>query len=411
MIGFHLQKPVDGWLDACIRLPAGTPNKFVDNVQALAEIKSIRHDLRTILRHHYDDRQLFGGDYEHRKEVAREFFKTFIDGTFDNYANKINFVEEWNEYNAESHTPEEIYDRVLHATACADVWYNEYRNQSKYAHIQLILSNCAVGNDIPVGIAKAAADYAAVLGYHPYIHYVTQSGDQDWIDECIELGLDPSTFVYPMIDPLDWKYHSGRWVGMDRNFKAKGYTVRWIFTEGGNYISATGGWRDPNVCNGNVECYVNSQRYWLDKTVAWNKENNNRALGVTLFNSGDNDGVWKQFENTAHEMHAFADMLENYQPPVIDPPDPPPGDDWQQVIWDESLEQQTIQLNPDAALQGAILNDGFIAVSSEWWQEIEMVTRACQVGEHLKTGERRVYYAVVPNWNEVEHFTDPKASG
>ena len=84
--------------------------------------------------------------------------------------------------------------------------------------------------------------------------------------------------------------------------------------------------------------------------------------------------------------------------------------DWQQEMWDESIRLQTVSLNKDAALQVAWLADGFQQVESEFWfTPADGIQRAGQAAEHPGTGERRVYYAVVPDWNKIQWFGDPAA--
>lgn len=388
MIGFHLQRPINGWLDAVAKLPPSTPIKFIDNVQALAEIKAHRGDLFTVLRHFYDNRQIFGGDYEHRKNVAREFFATFIDGTFDNYAHAVDAIEDWNEYLANSQNTTERNERILHAKAMADVWKNEYRNQQKYAHIRLILANAAIGNDIPVEFAQIAQQYDCILGYHAYIHYVDTK----------------------QLDTLDWRYHSGRWVTMDTQYKAAGYyNTKWIFTEGGPYAGVYEGWRHAAVCAGDTVCYMDALMYWLDNATAWNKANGGRAIGITLYNSGDANGQWKYFENDAGIMNMVANLQDGFEPI---PPDPPSAD-WKQQAWDESVKRQIesgISLNPKAAIQGKILQDGLTPVLGEfWYQTSDGVQRAYMPAESVDgLTPRRLYFAVVGDWNNVGWFNDPK---
>ena len=82
MLGFHLQTTVPDWLAGIKRLPAGSWVKAVDGVQLLAEAKTVNPAINTVLRHWYDDRQIFTGSYEELKQRAGTFFSTFVDGTF-----------------------------------------------------------------------------------------------------------------------------------------------------------------------------------------------------------------------------------------------------------------------------------------------------------------------------------------
>jgi murein DD-endopeptidase MepM/ murein hydrolase activator NlpD len=85
----------------------------------------------------------------------------------------------------------------------------------------------------------------------------------------------------------------------------------------------------------------------------------------------------------------------------------------EQVLWDESVEKQKtsgVSLNPDAALQQAIAAAGFNVVASEGrvWYDGEQY--AFQPGENLITGERRVYYARVPDWLTISYVSDQSKS-
>lgn len=316
---FHFQNPVNDWPRAVAVLPAGYWIKAIDNVQLLNEAKGINPGIKTVLRHHYDTGQQFDGGIEGNKVRARQFFATFIDGTFDNYAHNIDAIEGFNEYLANSQNATEIQQRVDWVTAAADVWKNEYRNQQKYAHIKLVIANTAIGNDIPVAFAKVAVQYDCIVGYHPYVPTKDKS-----------------------ILPGEWPNYAGRWTEMDKRFVAAGYKVQWLFTEGGpvryyenkgngftNGLDPQGGWRMSGCCNADVNAYLAVIKYWLDQKTAWNKANGNRALGEVLFTSGGGS-LWEWFETKQPEMDTIANLAKNYvptePPPPIDPPPPSPGD-------------------------------------------------------------------------------------
>ena len=85
---------------------------------------------------------------------AREFFASFVDDTFRGLAQHVDAVQEWNEYFANSQSTAEKAEWIAWAQACVDVWRDEYRTQSDYAHIDLILAETSIGNDIPHELAK-----------------------------------------------------------------------------------------------------------------------------------------------------------------------------------------------------------------------------------------------------------------
>ena len=108
MIGYHMQGPANGWLDAVGVLPAGTPIKAVDRADLLRDAKNVNSGVVTILRHWYDHGQTFDGSpYAVLLDRARTFFASFVDGTFaSQYAAYVDVIETWNETLAESQTPE-----------------------------------------------------------------------------------------------------------------------------------------------------------------------------------------------------------------------------------------------------------------------------------------------------------------
>ena len=301
---YHFQNPVNDWPRAVAILPAGYWIKAVDNVQLLNEAKGVNPGIKTVLRHHYDTGQIFGGSLEENKVRARQFFSTFIDGTFDQYAHSVDAIEGFNEYYANSQNAQEKTDRLNWIIAANEVWTNEYRNQAKYAHIRLCSCNTAIGNDIPIDAARVVFEHDGLLGYHPYV--AVDSGTNN-------------------INPNDWTSYSGRWTQMDAQYKAAGIFVNWLFTEGGPIerradggLDPQNGWKHPNVYGGNVDLYVANVQYFLSKTSNWNKTNNNRASNVTLFTSGGWD-TWQWFETKQPEMDAIANMAKNYVPEEPEP--------------------------------------------------------------------------------------------
>lgn len=393
MIGFHFTRPVRDWPRAVAALPAGAWVKAVDNVQLLAEAKATNPDVRTVLRHWYDDRQVFGGTWAQLRARAQAFFATFVDDTFRRHACHVDAVEEWNEYLAPSQTAAERRDRERWATAAAAVWQRDYRSQPDYAHIRLVLANAAVGNDIPEAIAAAAHAHDCILGYHPYIPVrrgALAGAGRDW-----------------------WTYFAGRWAQMDAGFVARGWRCDWLGTEGGAVLQHDGGhlgpldgWRHPDALAGNVHAYLAVLDDFRAEAQAWNRRHGDRFLGAVLFNSGD-DRRWRQFDLRQPELDALATWATTPDPPAPDGIDP----DLATALWDASLALQGIRLNGAAALQRAITGDGYAPVGNEGRLAHGGVTYALQPAEHLAAGRRRVYYAVAPRWDDVRWLGSPGSPG
>lgn len=346
---FHFQNPVNDWPRAVAILPAGYWVKAVDNVQLLNEAKGINAGIKTVLRHHYDTGQIFGGTLVENKTRARAFFKTFIDGTFDNYAHNVDAIEEFNEYYGNTQSPQEKAAILIWIQAVNEVWTSEYRNQQKYAHIQLVSCNTAIGNDIPLDAARIVYEHDGLLGYHSYVAVdSTQAQKMIAVPESVRVYrtnmregtlpfyTEPESAIEAVtaageIHVNDWLWYSGRWTAMDAQYKSSGISVNWLFTEGGPIerrpdggLDPQNGWRHPNVYGGNVEKYVANCQYFLNNTANWNKTNNNRAGNVTLFTSGGWDS-WQYFETKQPEMDVIANMAKNFVPVEPDPePEPEP---------------------------------------------------------------------------------------
>lgn len=384
MIGLHGQKPINNWLEAIKPLPKNAPVLSVDDIHMLRDAKGVNPNVRTIFRKYWSNNQGFTPDYEEAKNKARNYFNSFIDGTWQQQElwRYVDVVKEWNEYVATSQSEAERQQIIVWLQAVTTVWNTEYRGKPICGgrDIPLACISAAIGNEIDVRFAKIVADSDNIVSYHNYTH-----------------------FVDGVRDPMDWQYHSGRWVSMDAQFKAHGIRPLWISTEGGPYAGVYDGWKSSKVLSGNLQRYIDEcVKYQIDKISAWNKANNNRYLGGVLFTFG-NTGAWPLYELNTNEMIKIAEAVRDYSPEE-------PDMSWQEEIWNESIKRQTISLNKDSALQNAIFDDGFTPVETEFWYtpSDDGIKRANMAAEHLGTGERRVYYAVVPNWNDVRWFLDPK---
>ena len=312
MIGFHLQGNVDDWTDAVARLPAGAPVKFIDGVQRATEAKAANHDIHVNIRHHVHEQNPTGDMHEQ----ARRFFASFVDESFRQCAWAIDSVGELNEYFSDSQNERQRW--IDWIQACVDVWRDEYRTQREYEHIDLTLAATAVGNNIPLAVAKIAHDNPfCILDYHNYIP------------------------VYRgRMSPEHWRWYSGRWDSMDKVYRYHGYHVRWLFGEFGavgingepdedgvwpNSLAPMDGWRKRDVYNGNVGAFCDMMTEWcslLEDTPAWKE---GRVIGAVLFTSGGGS-LWKHFEVKQPEMNVIADHVRHLRKNMIAPgePEPPP---------------------------------------------------------------------------------------
>jgi hypothetical protein len=273
--------------------------KTIDQIQMFPEVKAGNPQAVTILRHWYDDHQVFGGSYADNVIKARKFFATFVDDTFRGLAHLVDYVEEWNEYLANSQTEQEISERVIWAQAAAAVWKAEYRTQLDYAHIRLILCNTAIGNDIDWRFAEIASNYDCVLGYHPYTHWVNKKRDEG-----------------------DWEWLSGRWVKMDHDFAMNhGLKADWAFTEFGPFEAAETGWRSRECLGGDRELYMDAVAAWVQdvqQTLAYKE---GRIIATpNVFNSGAGSGSWESFETQEQELVDLGHLFVAMWHPGEEPP-------------------------------------------------------------------------------------------
>jgi hypothetical protein len=375
-----MQTAVNDWPQAVALLPAGTWCKAVSEQGLCREIKQTNPGVKVVFRYEYNPHQHLQGDYH---ELARVFFRAFIDGTFysQEYYRHIEAIEEWNEYLANSQDAEERGRWLAWCRAVNEVWTNEYRTDPRLAHIRLVSCNTAIGNDIGSGFARVVQEHGGILGYHNYT--VVRNG------------------VIP--EGEDWQYYSGRWTAMDRQYRAQGITVPWLFTEGGActigsvdgewYSGVTEGWKHPKNYNGNLPAYLQGViKYQIDRCATWKKANGGRALGHALFTTHRDPGIWGKFALFAPEMKDIAQFVRDYAPgDVLPPPPPPPVDDWKPKAWAESVSEQIargIPLNPNAALLAEIYKAGMVPVH----REIIVDGRTLQAAESLSgSPARRVY--------------------
>lgn len=320
LIGFHFQKPITDWPEAVAMLPDGTPVK-VFQVQMGREVKAHNPGAKAIFRYHDDTMQHFdnagyGSDWETELWAAKDFFNRWLDETFYEWAESIDYCEGWNETLANSQTQLEQEDRTMAVMAKIEVWRTDYADDPRLSHIKLILANAAVGNDIPLDMARAVYDSGHVMGYHPYVPIQHGEHQYDaWIMED------------------EWRWYSGRWASMDAYYRQYGIYLKWMGTEFG-LVRAVGeslqsgdGWVDRRLWGGRnvAETLKVYTEYWANNTASWNAAHNNRYLGSVIFTSGG-DG-WNGFEIDQPKLGEMAAALVAFHPstvPVPPPPEPEP---------------------------------------------------------------------------------------
>ena len=313
----HVQRTVPNWDEAIALGPDMALLKTVDSSGQNAVAKARNPNIKTCLRHWYDPQQVFGGSWEWNKTKARVFLNTFIDGTFImHHAEFTDFIEDWNEYLANSQNTQEVEHRVLWARALAWVWKNEYRYKTwihegvdygqACRHIRLVLCNTAIGNWIHRDFAVIARDYDCAMGYHPYTAWGWETPKERWWG--------------------DWINLSGLWDAMEYDW---GIDVDWVFTEAGPFQSAIDGWRSDNCLGFDRALYVEAMRQWIADVKQTPAYAEGRIIGWATYTVGRVDNVWKHYWTEQPELNMLANMYkQEWHPGTPDPPvEPPPPDD------------------------------------------------------------------------------------
>jgi hypothetical protein len=112
--------------------------------------------------------------------------------------------------------------------------------------------------------------------------------------------------------------------------------------------------------------------------------------------------------NIDHVVPQIAPYMETHQTPKWQPGSPPPpSETLNEHLWQTSLKAQTISLNPNAALQQAIYQRGYVPVGSEVWTNYGDKGYAVQPAEELTGKPRLAAVAEVGNWGNVWFVSNP----
>lgn len=348
----HYQETTPGHLEADARLPASFNVKAVMRPDILRNIRAVRPGIGTTLRH-WGPPQHHDGTWEQRKQRAREYFSSFIDGTFrSQYAQHVTVVQAYNEIWANSQDAAERASWTEQDRAFAAVWNGEYRNQVDYSHIRLALSSAAVGNDFPKAIGQLAIAEDCYVAYHPYIAvYKPSTGLAALTPATVRAafhpmeGADPTPYQVTIDDSDggilalaatavapgqrsdgDWRWCSGRWHYMEQ---AWGIKPKWLFTEcgpcrdlsGNLSLDPLGGWRSIWGDGGAAQMLA-MLGAWLDDVRGTAAFAEKRIGGFHLFTTPGGP-PWQTFAFRQPELNQVADLIAVKWKPVTPPPTSP----------------------------------------------------------------------------------------
>jgi hypothetical protein len=395
MFGPHMSGTLPEWLDILPLLPAGTPIVSTDDLHLLRDSKAVNSGLLTIYRKIWDrhgEQQPFSTDFNAMRDMARRFFGSFIDNTWREQAlwEHIDVVKELNEYVANTQTEDERQRILTWLRAVTSVWNDEYRGKPILGNrdIPLALISAPIGNDIDPRFARVAYETGNWLSYHNYTH-----------------------FSNGVRDPLDAKYHSGRWMEMDARYVAEGIYVNWVSTEGGPYFGVYDGWKHPQVLSGNLDRYIDEcVLYQLNLVSSWNAQNGSRYHGGVFFTTTRSG--WDHYRLNVQEWLRIAKVIRDYQPTggsTPPPVTPPPHGNVDEFLLDHG--RSTIIVGNENALQQAIWNDGWDIAGGEstvMGPDGKMYVTQAAVNRNDVT-DLRVYFAEIPYWSNVFWVAEKKA--
>lgn len=377
--GPHAQSnQINNWPRAVSYMREGSWFKFMDDVGMSRDAKNANANIKVVGRFHRDAMQQFSLDANETRNRARAFIGTWLNESFMEFAPYIDAIEDFNEYWAASHTPEQTAARVLWIQVLLQVWEDDILSDAKYdslARIKWCLGNAAVGNDMPWQVAQAATEADSgphYMGYHGYVSVVSKDysphaiesisrmvpkyrekfreGDSpyqiksfEWEDASNrEFTISPIGLAAEYINeqpvpgersPDEFVWGSGRILQQDQYvYKPRGYEPRYIITEGGlvrdlngqAWLQPNDGWKHQQVAGGSMDRYVELMSEVSDLYRNWNYNNNDRLEGYVYFTSGDFD--WPDFHLSGEELMNIIQRTGSFEgtPTYPVPPIPPP---------------------------------------------------------------------------------------
>lgn len=331
----HIGDNFPGWTEPLPLLPDGSLVKLLDLPSAAQEVKAINGRLRVLVRH-VGGGNTWSDSWAENVAMAEAEYRAFADAPgFDEYAPYIDYVEEpRNEYIDDDQTRAELARRVLWARACAYVWETVFR--PRWPHIRTLIGNVPVGNHAPLGLFEAAHDFDAGLAVHAYVHF-SEPGKRD---------------------PLDFTFHSGRWVGDDARARAAGYVVDIAVTETGPYADEWHGWRSALVLDGDVAGYVDAMEAALRDWATTHAWRTGRFLGFNIFTSGGSG--WDLYQTYAETLKRLAEMVRRV---TEDYPMASGTREWQKLVF--LVPQATTREQYDAVATVAFESKTEIAFSAD----------------------------------------------
>ena len=140
---------------------------------------------------------------------------------------------------------------------------------------------------VPLGRACQATK--GMMGYHGY-YYVNRG------EEHLE---------------VDWEYYAGRWTEVDKVLVANNVYVNWYSGESGAFESVEKGWKAPECLSADWPKYFSGLQRLDAKADVWNKQNQYRFWGYSIFTQGADYTGWRDYQVRTPEWRDIAIYIIN----------------------------------------------------------------------------------------------------
>lgn len=384
-LGFHVNRTGEDVLDAIRRIKPPVIKALDHNVGFWTRVRAIHPDVFLIGRLVVDisEQAQF-----HQDPVAKG--RAFAHRILNLEANKTTFegrrlFDAWESYN--EIMPESASPDLKRAY---DAFQVAFAGPIQQAGFEPVAMNFATGNLLGhdfLTYFRGTLDTYTYLGFHEYDWPTMWRLHEENIREKNEGGM--------------WLTLRYRRVMNDvRQVYGNKHTI--LITECGMTQGVQGG----DDVGWLAEPKVSEDSYW--QSLMWyNRElmQDPYVLGACLYVVGASGG-WPKWESFEH-LGGIVDRLEalgrSEEPAPITPkPEPEPG--LEEALLLEAARRQVIQFNPNAALQKRIFAEGFVPNSPEFEVEHGGVRYVAQRAEHLGSGEVRVYYVKIGQWDQVAYL-------
>lgn len=310
-------------------------------------------------------------DNEQEWERYREKFGTRCRQIAEHYGSQVQAYEIWNE---PDHPPKPGYNPYVRAEAFGPLLKAACSEIKAVFDATVVLGGLAWGQPPYLQEVQDSTNgvlHADAVGVHPYFRRPTQ----DW---------------RPPNHPADVPWGAGVITGLIEDYHDIAQKPIWITEVGINVagISARADFLKLTFEALNAEEMASIAPYvfWY----CWSY-----AMGQEFGLVGRDGEKTKAYD----EFRAFATVGM----PIVEPAE---ARLFAQLL-ERAEEEQSIQFNPNAALQSRIFADGFVPNSGEFSLPFGGVTYIAQRAEHLESGEVRVYYVQKDLWDLVWFLTRP----